>query len=252
MTFDPDEVKRFNDQAHAWWDPKGVFKPLHQMNPCRLRIIKNALCQHFDRDNTGVRPLEGLHLLDVGCGGGLLSEPLSRLGATVTGLDASGDAILVARQHADLQGLSIQYDHKTVEEFAKENHAFDGIVSFELLEHLKELPPFFDALKKLIKPEGLVILSTLNRTPASFLGAIVGGEYILKWIPKGTHTWSKFIRPAELARHLEHAGFSVQNFFGMSLNVLKNEWSESENLSINYGVVGVFHCSSQAEKSSNE
>ncbi|MBM3610952.1 MAG: bifunctional 2-polyprenyl-6-hydroxyphenol methylase/3-demethylubiquinol 3-O-methyltransferase UbiG [Alphaproteobacteria bacterium] len=237
MSFDHEEVTRFNQQAHAWWDVTGPFKPLHQMNPCRLRIIKNALCHHFNRDTSALRPLEGLHLLDVGCGGGLLTEPLTRLGATMTGIDAGGEAILVARTHADQMGLSIHYEQTTLEDFSKEAEPFDGIISFELLEHLKELPPFFAALKALTKPKGLVILSTLNRTPISFLGAIIAGEYLLKWVPKGTHTWSKFVRPAELAQYLEKEGFSIQKFFGMTYKPLTNEWQESQAISMNYGVM---------------
>lgn len=239
MAFDQEEVKRFNQQAHTWWDPTGPFKPLHHMNPCRLRIIKNALCHHFKRDPSALYPLEGLHLLDVGCGGGLLTEPLTRLGATMTGIDASGEGILVARTHADQMSLSIQYEQTTLEDFAKETVAFDGVISFELLEHLPDLPSFFSALKAVLKPKGIVILSTLNRTPASFLGAIVGGEYLLKWIPKGTHTWSKFIRPAELAHHLEQVGFSLQSFFGTEYKPFTNEWKESQNLSMNYGAIGI-------------
>lgn len=230
----PEEVAQFEAEASEWWNPQGFFKPLHHMNPCRLGIIKDHLCAHFKRDANAPLPLEGLNILDIGCGGGLLTEPLTRLGATVTGIDAGEKNIHAAQKHADAMGLSIDYHATTAEAFALEGKTFDCVISLEVLEHLAQIPPFLEACQDLLSPSGTLILSTLNRTARSFLGAIVAGEYILRWLPVGTHDWKKFLRPSEVARLLEEQNLSVQSFKGMAYKPITGEWVATEELDINY------------------
>jgi len=233
-SMDPEEISQFDSKAEAWWDPEGVFKPLHGMNPCRLQILKNHLCQHFGKDPKIGKPLSGLTILDIGCGGGLLAEPLARLGAHVTGIDAGDHNIRIAKEHAQAMGLEITYHTLTAESFLSHQQQFDAVISLEVLEHLAAIDPFLEACKKLLKPQGTLILSTLNRTMKSFLGAIVGGEYILRWLPRGTHDWKKFIRPSELSKHLRKQALAVHSLVGMAYHPLVKEWAETQNLDINY------------------
>jgi len=231
---DPEEVLQFDRNADAWWDPEGIFKPLHGMNPCRIQILKNHLCTHFNKNPFDAKPLAGISILDIGCGGGLLTEPLTRLGATVTGLDAGASNIAIAEAHAEAMGLSIVYHAKTAEIFAAEGHQYDCVLSLEVLEHLASIPSFLNACKKLLKPKGTLVLSTLNRTLKSFLGAVVMGEYVLKWLPRGTHDWKKFLRPSELATLLKHERLVVSSFVGMVYDPFIGEWKETRSIDINY------------------
>ncbi len=233
-SLDPEEVLQFDQEAEAWWDPNGIFKPLHEMNPCRLHIIKNYLCDYFNRAYAEKKPLAGLKILDIGCGGGLLTEPLARLGATVTGLDAGIRSIETARCHAQAMEIDIAYHAMTAEAFVDMGHQFDCVISLEVLEHLASIPPFLKACQKLLNPQGTLILSTLNRTPKSFLGAIVAGEYILKWLPRGTHDWKKFIKPSELAGYLSAQGLAVKSFTGMAYDIFSSTWRHTQRLDINY------------------
>ena len=195
---DPAEVAKFEAMAAEWWDPKGKFQPLHEMNPCRLDYLTRQIAGEFDLDLSTPAPFSGLRILDIGCGGGLLAEPMARLGATVTGIDAAGGNIPVAAAHATAQGLEIDYRHTSAEALLAEGAAFDVVMSFEVIEHVADPAAFLQVCAGLVRPGGLFLCSTLNRTTKSFAAAIVGAEWIMRWLPKGTHDWSKFITPEEL------------------------------------------------------
>lgn len=231
---DAEEIARFAAIAESWWDPKGKFKPLHSLGPVRVGYIKKNLCQHFDRNIEEDTPLKGLRVLDIGCGGGLLCEPLAKLGADVVGADATEQNIHVAQHHASEGGVAIDYRHTTAEELAENGEKFDIIINMEVIEHVSDVNSFLTACRALLKDNGIMLISTLNRTPKSYLFAIVGAEYILGWLPKGTHTWDKFFKPSELSRHLENNGFSLKQLRGMSYQPLNDTWSESDDLSVNY------------------
>lgn len=231
---DADEIARFAELAESWWDPHGAFRPLHQLNPVRLAYMRQQLDVHFDRDSRSLRPYEGLSLLDVGCGGGLLSEPLARLGARVTAIDADTEAISVASHHAGQLGLTIDYRCAAAENVAASGQSFDVVVAMEIVEHVADLGLFVDALGHLVAPGGALALATLNRTLKAFAFAIVGAEYILRWLPRGTHHWDKFVKPSEVSRHLHHRGLAVTNVAGVSLDPLAKEWELSRDTSINY------------------
>ncbi len=197
-TIDPAEVARFERIAETWWDPRGPMKVLHRFNPVRLAYIRDEACRRFGRDPRSARSLEGLTVLDVGCGGGVLSEPLARLGARVTGLDPAPTNISVARLHAERVGLPIDYRNETVESVVAKGETFDMVLAMEVVEHVADVQTFVNACAKAAKPEGCLIMATLNRTAKSFAFAIVGAEYVLGWLPKGTHEWEKFVTPEEL------------------------------------------------------
>jgi 2-polyprenyl-6-hydroxyphenyl methylase / 3-demethylubiquinone-9 3-methyltransferase len=234
-TINPDEVAQFSRMADAWWDPKGAFRPLHQLNPTRINYLNQRICEHTGRAFNTPNPLTGLHIVDIGCGGGLVSEPLARLGAAMTGIDASEKNIAIASTHAQGQSLPITYIPTSAEALAAQGHSFDVVLALEIIEHVQEIPTFLRALRQLTKPDGICIISTLNRTPASYAMAIVGAEYILRWLPKGTHTWSKFIRPSELAQLSHHAGFSLYRQDGLVYSPLSGTWSiHPTNMDVNY------------------
>ncbi len=233
-TLDAGEVARFEALAEAWWDPNGEFRPLHRLNPVRLAYIRDKLCAHFGRDPRASLPLDGLLLLDIGCGGGLLSEPMRRLGASVIGLDAGERNIEIAKTHAAQCGLDIDYRCGTVEALAKTKARFDVVLNMEVVEHVADLGLFIEACASVLKPGGAMLTATLNRTPKSFAFAVVGAEYVLRWLPRGTHDWRKFVRPSELARALRAGGLAIADLSGVAYNPLTGAWTLSRDLDINY------------------
>ncbi|MBJ3761581.1 bifunctional 2-polyprenyl-6-hydroxyphenol methylase/3-demethylubiquinol 3-O-methyltransferase UbiG [Maribius pontilimi] len=234
-TIDPGEIDKFSAMAAEWWDPNGKFKPLHMMNPVRLDYICRQIAAEFGRDLTASRPFDGLRLLDIGCGGGLLSEPMARLGATVVGADAAERNIPVARVHAEAQGLQIDYRHTTAEALAAAGERFDVVLNMEVIEHVADPAAYLAACHALLKPGGLMICSTLNRTTKSFGAAILGAEWIMRWLPKGTHDWNKFITPDELYALLRRAGLDPVDRSGFVFNPLTWQWKISDrDLAVNY------------------
>lgn len=234
-TIDPAEVAKFEAMAAEWWDPAGKFKPLHMLNPCRLDYICAQVAAEFGRDLAAPRPFAGLRLLDIGCGGGLLSEPMARLGAEVVGADAAAGNIPVARIHAAQSGLAIDYRHTTAEDLAAAGERFDVVLNMEVVEHVADPLTYLTACRALLKPGGLMVCSTLNRNPKSWLMAIVGAEHVMRWLPVGTHDWSKFITPDELYALLRRAGLEPVDRKGMVFNPIRWSWSLSDrDLSVNY------------------
>ena len=234
-SIDVKEVAKFEAMAAEWWDPDGKFKPLHMLNPCRLDYITRQIAAEFDRDLTQVRPFAGLRILDIGCGGGLLSEPMARLGADVMGADAAPRNIPVARLHAEQSGLVIDYRHTTAEDLAAAGEQFDVVLNMEVVEHVADPQAYLTACRNLLRPGGLMVCSTLNRNPKSFLMAIIGAEWVMRWLPKGTHDWQKFITPDELYGLLRKAGLDPVDRKGMVFNPVAWSWSLSaRDLSCNY------------------
>lgn len=239
-TVDTAEVAKFEAMAAEWWDPTGKFKPLHMMNPCRLDYITTQIAAEFGRDLTGDRPFEGLRLLDIGCGGGLLSEPMARLGASVVGADAAERNIPVAQVHAAQSGLEIDYRHTTAEALAEAGEAFDVVLNMEVVEHVADPLAYLGACAALLKPGGLHICSTINRNAKSFGMAILGAEWVMRWLPKGTHDWRKFITPDELFDLLTRAGLDPVDRKGFVFNPVSWRWSVSDrDLSVNYVTAAV-------------
>ena len=234
-TIDPAEVAKFEAMAAEWWDPKGKFKPLHLMNPCRLDYITTQIAAEFGRDLKGAAPFQGLRILDIGCGGGLLSEPMARLGATVVGADAAPRNIPVAQVHAEQMGLTIDYRVTTAEDLAASGEQFDVVLNMEVIEHVADPQGYLTACHDLLKPGGIMLCSTLNRNPQSFMMAIVGAEWVMRWLPKGTHDWQKFITPSELYTLIERAGLTPLDRKGMVFNPVTWSWRLSDrDLSVNY------------------
>lgn len=238
-TADPDEVGRFAAHSAAWWDPSGSFAPLHRLNPVRLEYIRSELLSRFARDRQGLAPFEGLSLLDIGCGGGLVAEPMTRLGFRVTAIDAAAEAIAVAGSHAEEAGLAIDYRVATAEDLAGEGRRFDAVLALEIVEHVADRDAFFAAVGALVRPGGAFIGATLNRTLRAFALAIVGAEYVLNWLPRGTHEWRRFVRPSEFALGLRRNGLATTRLAGVTYNVLSGNWSLSGDLSTNYLLTAV-------------
>lgn len=239
-TIDPAEVAKFEAMAAEWWDPAGKFKPLHEMNPCRLDYITSQIAAEFDRDLREERPFAGLRLLDIGCGGGLLSEPMARLGADVVGADAAPRNIPVAQLHAEQSGLTIDYRNCTAESLVEAGEQFDVVLNMEVVEHVADPLAYLTACQHLLRPGGLMICSTLNRNAKSFAMAIVGAEYVMRWLPKGTHDWKKFITPTELYDLIRRAGLDPVDRKGMVFNPIGWSWSLSvRDLSVNYVTASV-------------
>ena len=233
------EVARFSELAASWWDPEGPMAPLHRLNPARIAYIRDRIAAHYGRDIAEDAPLKGLTVLDIGCAGGLLCEPLTRLGARVTGIDAAEENIAVAREHAEAMRLKIDYRHAAPEELLDGGPTFDVVLALEVVEHVADIGAFMRSAARLVKPGGLMIASTLNRTPKSFAMAIVGAEYLLRWLPAGTHDWRKFVRPSELARSLRAAGVAIENVSGLSYEPLRKTWRLSKDLDVNYILTAV-------------
>ena len=238
-TIDPDEIDRFAAQAESWWDPEGSFRTLHRVNPARLGFIRRHLTAHFGRDPSSLRPFDGLTLLDIGCGGGLVAEPMARLGFTVTGIDGGAEAIDAARRHAEATGLAIDYCVTVAESIAEVGRRFDTVLALEVIEHVADPVDFLAAVSALVRSGGAFIGATLNRTPRSFALAIVGAEYIFRWLPPGTHDWRKFLRPSEFVLGLRRNGFVVTQLAGLIYDPHRAEWSLSRDLQVNYMVAAV-------------
>ncbi len=234
-TIDASEIAKFEAMAAEWWDPNGKFKPLHMLNPCRLEYITNQIAAEFERDLLQDRPFAGLRILDIGCGGGLLSEPMSRLGADVVGADAAERNIPVAKIHAEQSGLDIDYRHTSAEALAANSEQFDVVLNMEVVEHVSDPLTYLSACQELLKPGGLHICSTINRNAKSYAMAIFGAEYVMRWLPKGTHEWKKFITPDELFELLKNAGLDPVDRKGFVFNPIAWSWSLSDkDLSVNY------------------
>lgn len=240
VSVDPAEMASFARMAENWWDPAGPFKPLHIMNGARLGFIKETLCEHFGRDPSIELPLKGLRILDIGCGGGLLCEPITRLGAHVTGVDALEKNLKTAKTHAEQVGLDIDYRHGTIEQLVQAKETpFDAVLNMEVIEHVANPPDFMKDCGAMVKAGGLMICSTINRTFKAFSFAILGAEYILRWLPRGTHQYEKLVKPIEIQRWLKNAGLNPQPSIGMSLNPLTSKWRFTDDLSINYVTIGL-------------
>ncbi|NGX98378.1 MAG: bifunctional 2-polyprenyl-6-hydroxyphenol methylase/3-demethylubiquinol 3-O-methyltransferase UbiG [Candidatus Afipia apatlaquensis] len=235
-TVDPGEVARFSELSEQWWDPKGKMAPLHKINPLRLAYIRDAACRKFDRNPKSLNCLSGLRILDIGCGAGLLCEPLTRLGAQVIGVDPSATNIAVAKLHAERGHLSIDYRCTTIEEMDPRER-FDIVLAMEVVEHVVNVGMFLDRCAALLKPTSMMVASTINRTWKSFALAIVGAEYILRWLPRGTHQWDKFVTPAELTHHLERNKLAISDQAGVVYNPLADRWSLSSDMDVNYMVI---------------
>jgi 2-polyprenyl-6-hydroxyphenyl methylase/3-demethylubiquinone-9 3-methyltransferase len=233
-TIDPSEVARFDRLARDWWDPNGPMRALHRLNPLRLQYIRDRACNQFGRDERAARCLRELTVLDVGCGAGLLCEPLARLGASVTGLDPAATNIAVARLHAERAGLAIDYRSDTVEAVAAGKERFDIVLAMEVVEHVADVTAFVSACGAAVKPGGLLVMATINRTLRAFALVIVGAEYILGWLPKGTHQWDRFVTPQELAAAIEAGGLSVVNRRGAVYNPITAQWLLAGDMSVNY------------------
>jgi 2-polyprenyl-6-hydroxyphenyl methylase/3-demethylubiquinone-9 3-methyltransferase len=234
QTLDQEEVDRFARLASEWWDPAGKFRTLHRIGPARLGYIRDELLQHFERPAGGLKPFTGLSLLDIGCGGGLICEPLARLGGQVTGLDPAIENIEAGRRHAAGQGLAIDYVNATVEDLQGQGRTFDAVLCLEVVEHVPDVGAFLKSCAALVRPGGLMLLSTINRTMKAYLLAIVGAEYVLRWLPVGTHQWERFVTPDELAGHLGSAGLGQFSCAGLVYNPLADTWSIAGDTDVNY------------------
>lgn len=234
-TLDHAEVDRFNALAQQWWDPHGKFRPLHQIGPARLQFVRDTIvAERPVRATSTLRVLDGVRILDIGCGGGLVAEPLARLGAAVTAIDPAVDTIAAAQAHAQGQGLTIDYRASRAEALAAAGETFDVVVCLEVVEHVPDVRAFLRVVASLVRPGGLLILSTINRTLKSYALAIIGAEYVLRWLPAGTHQWDRFVTPDELAEHARSIGFEPLAPRGMVFNPLQDTWSLSSDTGVNY------------------
>jgi 2-polyprenyl-6-hydroxyphenyl methylase/3-demethylubiquinone-9 3-methyltransferase len=238
-TVDLEEVAKFSAMAEAWWDPRGSFRPLHRLNPVRIGYIRDMVERHFGKrehaaERPAHQPLAGLSALDIGCGGGLLSEPLARLGATTTGIDASDRNIAIARTHAAQTGVKVTYLPCAAEDLVATGHRYDIVLAMEVIEHVSDPAVFLRTAAELMKPDGIMFVATLNRTLKSYAFAIVGAEYVMRWLPRGTHDWNKFLRPSEIARPLRQAGLSIRDLSGVTYQPINDRWDRSRDTDVNY------------------
>jgi 2-polyprenyl-6-hydroxyphenyl methylase/3-demethylubiquinone-9 3-methyltransferase len=233
-TIDAGEVERFSAMAAEWWDPNGKFRPLHKFNPVRLAYIRDQIATRFGRDPRAAKPFEGLRILDIGCGGGLLCEPMSRLGATVVGADASETNIEVAKLHAAEVGVNVDYRATTAEALAEAGEQFDVVLNMEVVEHVADVDFFIGTCAQMVKPGGIMFVATINRTLKALGLAIVGAEYVLRWLPRGTHQYGKLVRPEELERPLLASGMTVTDRTGVSYNPLTDRWGRTKDMDVNY------------------
>ncbi len=234
-TVDQKEIQNFSKDSSHWWDINGPFKPLHRLNPVRLSYIKQQVCAHFDREVNDLKPYKGLDIIDIGCGGGLVCEPMARLGAKTTGIDADANAIQVAQDHAEQFDLNIDYKATSSDELVKNKKRYDVVLALEIIEHVANPDAFVKSVIDLCKPDGLIVFSTLNRTPKSFALGIVAAEYILGWVPKGTHSWKKFIKPSELAKLVRNNRGKADSITGLVFDPIHNEFKLSpKDLDVNY------------------
>jgi len=231
---DPREVERFARMAAKWWDPRGPMAPLHKLNPLRVGYIRDRAAERFGRDVKLMGCLKGLRILDIGCGAGILSEPLARLGAELVGIDPAAENIEAARLHASESGIAVDYRATTAETLAEAGERFDVVLAMEVVEHVVDVPAFVATCAGMVKPGGLLVMATLNRTLKSFALAIVGAEYILRWLPRGTHQWDKFVKPEELETAIEGAGLRVIGERGVIYNPLADRWQLSSDMDVNY------------------
>lgn len=236
-TINDAEIAKFAAMAEQWWDPKGKFKPLHKFNPVRLRYIREHLLSHFGRDGTQLRPFEGLTILDVGCGGGLLCEPLARLGATVTGIDAAARNIAIAQLHAEQSGLAITYEATTSEALAARGETFDMVLNMEVVEHVDNVPLYMKSCADLVGPGGLMLTATINRTLRARALAVFAAERVLRWLPVGTHDWNKFLTPEEITALITRNGLRVTAQTGVVYHPLGDDWRASADMGINYMIM---------------
>ena len=233
-SIDPADVARFSAQAAEWWDAKGPFAPLHRFNPARLKLIRRLLVERFGRDERARAPFEGLSLIDIGCGGGLIAEPMRRMGFHVTAVDASSENIGTARAHAEQTGLDIAYRPATAEQMAAEGHRFDVVLALEIVEHVADPAAFLQTCASMVKPGGMLAVATLNRTLRSLMLGKVAAEYVLRWVPAGTHDWRQFLKPGEIRDRLAPTGLEVQGPFGLAYDPLNDRWSETDDAAVNY------------------
>lgn len=236
-TVDQGEVERFSRLAQEWWNPRGKFRPLHKFNPVRLGYLKREVSAHFQRDPLSPRAFEGLRILDIGCGGGLVCEPLARLGADVVGVDPSATNIEVARLHAAQSGLSVDYRAATAEELAAAGESFDVVLALEVVEHVADVPEFLRLTSGMVRPGGLMVVATINRTLKALGLAIVGAEYVLRWLPRGTHSYDKLVRPDEVEAPLQAEGLTLLDRTGVVYDPLRDLWKESRDTDVNYMIL---------------
>ncbi|KJE36102.1 3-demethylubiquinone-9 3-methyltransferase [Thalassospira sp. HJ] len=237
-TANADEIARFSAMSEKWWDPNGVMKPLHKFNPVRLQILRDNICAHLGRDPETIEPLKGIEIIDIGCGAGLLSEPLARMGTKMTSIDASESNIEVAKIHAAQSGLEIDYRCCTPEMLADEGKQFDIVLNMEVIEHVDDPQFFMQACASVLKPGGLMFVATLNRTIKSLALAKIGAEYILRWLPAGTHDWRKFVKPSEMSGYLRGAGLELCDITGVAYNPINDTWAPApRDLDVNYMVI---------------
>ena len=239
QTIEPREVAYYERLAEQWWDRKGKFWPLHRLNELRVQYLKDAICLHFGRNPENDKPLAGLNIIDIGCGGGILSESMATLGANVHGIDVVEKSIKIAGQHSQQKGLSINYEYAGAEEIVERGLHYDVLLNMEVVEHVADLPLFISACTQLVDKNGMMFVATINRNPLSWLFAIVGAEYILGWLPRGTHSWSKFVKPGEIRSLLEDHGFQVTASSGVKINPVSRKFSLSKSLAVNYMIAAI-------------